>query len=157
MRFSISIFSWFKSIWAPVQQDKVFSNTVTISSRHSIIRFTNSDSTVCMTKRSAYWTAIFSTINFFLPDVPLRETRNQQCVRFWLCGVQFASAAWCTPLSLTQRYDAHGVFRLRGQSFLNFRISWRNLNQIRKYFILLIRRVRIEKQNRGQNLVTHSL
>ena len=44
---------------------------------------------------------IYAFIKGFLLIVPLRATRDSQRFRFWLCGVQFDSAVWCTPRSLT--------------------------------------------------------
>ena len=43
----------------------------------------------------------------FLPIVPLKATRDSHRFWFWLRGVQFDSAVWCTQRSLTLRYDAH--------------------------------------------------
>ena len=41
------------------------------------------------------------------PDCPFKATRGKQNLLFWLLGVQFDLAVWCTPRRLTPRYDAH--------------------------------------------------
>ena len=100
---------------------KNFLNSVSISQRYSITKFETFDSGVCMTQRVknfrlgksktilqifSFMTDVF-TLKEFLLIVPLKATRNSQRFWFWLIGVQFDSAVWCTPQSLTQQWDAH--------------------------------------------------
>ena len=104
----------------------------------------------------------------------------------WLCGgmhtaeflenfLSLDSAMWCTPRSLTPQWDAHPGARLHGvqqtaesdyavgcalRSFLKIRISRQNLNPMRKYFSLFIRRLdgfESWKKMEVKNLMTHSL
>ena len=168
--FQSPFFSWFKPIWAPDKQakEKEFLNSVSILQRYSITKFETFDSGVCMTQRVknfrlgksktilqifSFMTDVF-TLKEFLLIVPLKATRNSQRFWFWLIGVQFDSAVWCTPQSLTQQWDAHrgawlssrkhtaeldSVVWCTPRSFLKIWISRRNQNWIRKYFSLFIR------------------
>ena len=47
------------------------------------------------------------TLKGFLLNVPLKATKRLAKFWFWLRGLQFDSAVWCTPRSLTPRNDAH--------------------------------------------------
>ena len=55
-----------------------------------------------------------SLLKWFLLIVPLKASRDSQRLRFWLRGVHFDSEVWCTPRSLTLRYDAHRGAWLHG-------------------------------------------
>ena len=46
-----------------------------------------------------------SPLNGFLLIVPLQATRDKWRLRFWLCGVQFDSAVWCTPQNLLKNFE----------------------------------------------------
>ena len=50
---------------------------------------------------------MWSSLKEFLLNFYLKVTRNSQRFWFWPCSVQFDSAVWCTPRSLTPRHDAH--------------------------------------------------
>ena len=121
--FDLHFFSWFKPIWAPDKQAKVFSNSVSILPRYSITKFEKFDSAVCMTPgvkivglaNPKKFLKIFSfMINVFTskrisPYCPFKSnySTDSQRFQFWLHSVQFESVVWCTPQSLTLRRDAH--------------------------------------------------
>ena len=52
--FQHLFWAWFEIIWAPDKQAEIFSNSVSISPRYSILKFENSDSVEWMTLRSQY-------------------------------------------------------------------------------------------------------
>ena len=129
--FDIQFLSWFEPIWAPDEQAKVCSNSVSISPRYLITKFEKFDFAVCMTLWSQNFRLSKSkkfSSNIFFHDrsVHLKKDShhcpfksNQRPAKFsiltplcavWLCCMKHT--AW--PSSLTPRRDAH-----RGDYFEN--------------------------------------
>ena len=133
--FDLYFFSWFKPIWAPDKQSKVFLNLISI--RYLTTKLEKFDSAVCMAPRSqilglvrplfilqifSFMTDVF-TPKRISPDFPLKATRDQQnfwmnTTIVWLRGgihkAEFfekygslASSVWCTQQSLTPWRDEH--------------------------------------------------
>ena len=119
--FDLHFFSWFKHIWAPDKQAKVFSNSVSILPRYSITKFEKFDSAVCMTPgvkivglaNPKKFLKIFSfMINVFTskrisPHCPFKSNYRLTKISIltplcavWICGVMHTakldSAAGCT-------------------------------------------------------------
>ena len=113
--FDLQYFSWFEPNWAPDKQAKLFSNSVSISSRYLITK---------LSPRCAEINKFFEQIKFFffksflswqmcsplkgfLLIVHLKATKESKIFNS-------DSAVWCTLLSLTPRYDAHRRAWLHG-------------------------------------------
>ena len=110
-------FPWFKPIWAPDKQAKVFSNLVSISPWYSITKFEKFNCAVCTTLRSqnfrlsksksflqifSFMIDVFTPKGFFL-IVPLKEPETHKDFDFGF--------AEC---SLILRWEAHHGVWLRG-------------------------------------------
>ena len=127
-------FSWFKPIWAPDKQPKVFSNLVSISPRYSKTNW----SLRCVAHR---WDRL-CVYRDHLPGV-----MNTGEMIFAVCCTQLRSSLGCIQRS-SPWCDAHCTMHTREmisavwctpRRSLCYRISRRNRNRILKYFRLFIR------------------